>query len=125
MSQKNRIAIELTIIGIVSLLITFLFKKSICVFINIFGIPCPACGLTRASLKIIELNFREAFRLHPLFWSIPFLLLCRKKVILYGVGILFIIVWVIRMYFYFPNVEPFIFNQKALYPMILKKMRNF
>ncbi|MGL5702740.1 MAG: DUF2752 domain-containing protein [Cetobacterium sp.] len=57
-------------------------------FINIFGIPCPTCGITRAFISLINFNFKEAFRFHPLFW-------------------------IIRMYLYFPNIEPMIFNKNS------------
>ncbi len=40
----------------------------------ITGIPCPACGMTRAWLSVIQLNFHEAISYHPLFWMGPPLL---------------------------------------------------
>lgn len=48
------------------------------------GIPCPGCGLSRAYLALLELDFAGAFRYHPLFWAVPLLFgLClwygRKK----------------------------------------------
>lgn len=41
------------------------------------GIPCPACGLTRASLSFIKGDIAIAFAYHPLFplaWALPVLL---------------------------------------------------
>ena len=35
---------------------------------KIFGIDCPGCGLTRACLSALRLDFRTAFEYHPLFW---------------------------------------------------------
>jgi hypothetical protein len=124
MYQKNKLEIELIIIGFISVIITFLFKRSICIFINIFGIPCPSCGMTRAYLSLVHLNYKEAFKFHPLFWCVPILIFYRKRFVFYTIGILFIIVWLIRIYLYFPTTEPFKINEKALYIMILKKMRN-
>lgn len=36
-----------------------------------FGIPCPGCGMARAWLAALRLDFAQAFRLHPMFWSVP------------------------------------------------------
>ena len=33
----------------------------------IFGIPCPGCGMTRAYLALLRLDFAAAFEYHPLF----------------------------------------------------------
>lgn len=37
------------------------------------GIPCPGCGLSRAYIALLHLNFREAFSYHPMFWAVPVL----------------------------------------------------
>lgn len=34
--------------------------------------PCPACGITRAWVQALKLNFKEAINYHPLFWFVPF-----------------------------------------------------
>lgn len=36
-------------------------------------IPCPGCGMTRAFIHLLQLDFAGAFRLHPMFWSVPIL----------------------------------------------------
>lgn len=41
-------------------------QVSICPFANVTGHPCPGCGLTRAMLALLSLDFGEALRLHPL-----------------------------------------------------------
>ncbi len=43
-----------------------------CIIKNITGIPCPGCGMGRASLAILKGNFTEAFQYNIL--SIPFTL---------------------------------------------------
>lgn len=45
---------------LVILIINFLNIR-VCVFYNIFGIPCPACGMTRAFNRIFMLKFKESF----------------------------------------------------------------
>lgn len=48
-----------------------------CVFRRITGIPCPGCGMTRAHLAALRLDFRGAFYYHPL-WFLPVpLILCQ------------------------------------------------
>ena len=39
------------------------------------GISCPGCGITRAWLAALTIDFPKAFSLHPLFWMVPFLVL--------------------------------------------------
>ena len=46
-----------------------------CLFRSITGIPCICCGMSRAWLAALQLNLADAFRHHPMFWSIPILLL--------------------------------------------------
>lgn len=42
-----------------------------CVFRLMTGIPCPGCGMTRAWLAALRLDFAAAFAYHPLFWVVP------------------------------------------------------
>ena len=44
-----------------------------CLFRAVTRIPCPGCGMTRAWLAALRLDFPAAFRWHPMFWSIPLL----------------------------------------------------
>ncbi|WP_297213696.1 DUF2752 domain-containing protein [uncultured Flavonifractor sp.] len=44
-----------------------------CLFTVWLGIPCPGCGMRRAVLAALSLDFGAAFRLHPMFWSLPVL----------------------------------------------------
>ena len=46
-----------------------------CLFRYWTGIPCPGCGLSRAWLSALRLDLSAAFRYHPMFWSIPVLIL--------------------------------------------------
>lgn len=43
-----------------------------CVFIRFLGFPCPGCGMTRAVVAALHLDFQSAFTYHPMFWSMPF-----------------------------------------------------
>lgn len=42
-----------------------------CIFRLMTGIPCPGCGMTRAWLAALRLDFVVAFAYHPLFWVVP------------------------------------------------------
>ncbi len=46
-----------------------------CLFRTVTGIPCIGCGLSRAWLAALRLDFAAAFQYHPMFWSIPILAL--------------------------------------------------
>ncbi|MBQ9965171.1 MAG: DUF2752 domain-containing protein [Clostridia bacterium] len=44
-----------------------------CIFLSITGVHCIGCGMTRALLNAIKLDFAAAFSHHIMFFSIPFL----------------------------------------------------
>ena len=35
--------------------------------------PCPGCGMTRAWLYVLRLDFYGALKMHAMFWSVPLL----------------------------------------------------
>ena len=41
-----------------------------CVFKTLFGIKCPGCGLTRAFIWLLELNFSKAFESNKLIFIV-------------------------------------------------------
>lgn len=47
-----------------------------CIFLKITGIECLGCGMTRAWIEVLHLNFIGAFSTHMMFWSVPVLYLC-------------------------------------------------
>lgn len=124
--SKNRELIVVILIGaVISFIAVIFLNKSICLFINIFGLPCPACGMTRAYISLVHLDIKKAFYYHPLFWSVPLILLeYKNKKLIYILGIIFIIVWVIRMYLYFPDKEPMKFNDRAIYVRVFTTIKN-
>jgi len=40
----------------------------LCPLASTFGIPCPGCGLTRATLALLRGDIHAALRFHPLVW---------------------------------------------------------
>lgn len=85
-----------------------------CPFKLLLGIDCPGCGLTRAALALLRLDFAAAFRFNPcIYLLIPvtlyFLLrgLISKKVrnckkldeaVLIGTSAVMITVWLVRLW---------------------------
>lgn len=46
-----------------------------CPILRITGLPCPGCGMTRAWLSVLRLDFAAAFSYNPMFWAVPVLCL--------------------------------------------------
>ncbi len=65
----------LAIAAAVILLLNLAFG-TVCPFRILFGTPCPGCGMTRALLLLLRLDFRGALSMHPLspFFFVLFLL---------------------------------------------------
>lgn len=42
-----------------------------CPIRHLTGIPCPGCGMGRAWLAALRLDFGQAFAYHPMFWAVP------------------------------------------------------
>lgn len=124
--MKNReIIVIITIIGLVSILKVYFFGGSICLIYNTIGIPCLTCGMTRAYISILKLNFKEAFYYHPLFFMVPLIFIEKiRKKYMFLIFIVFLIVWIIRMYLYFPNTEPMKYNKFIFNEIIYNKIRR-
>jgi hypothetical protein len=45
-----------------------------CLFRTVTHIPCPGCGMTHAFLAAFRLDFADAFRWHPLFPLVMFMI---------------------------------------------------
>ncbi|MBL4932806.1 DUF2752 domain-containing protein [Clostridium paridis] len=107
--MKNLKINELIKIGLpVTLLYAILRVVGIgCPIKFLTGISCAGCGMTRAWIRVIHLDFKGAFYYHPLFFLPPIYLLLflfrdkiSKKifVILIAIGVaLFITVYVFRL----------------------------
>lgn len=87
-----------------------------CPIYRIFGVPCAACGITRAYRLFFTGHFKEAFLMHPLF-LLPLIFLFRKfrrKWIVFSVMGIFLAVYIIRFLLLFPDVPPFTYNSDCL-----------
>lgn len=66
MNRPFRIALLALLLGAFALAVHSDFP--LCPLASSFGIPCPGCGLTRATLALLHGDVRAALRLHPLVW---------------------------------------------------------
>lgn len=102
-----------------------------CPFEIIFGIPCPACGITRAWICALKLDFSNAFYYHPLFLLIiPIMIVLIYKDykyidIFYKSNIFWLLLivtvvltYILRMIFQFPN-EILKINENSLLQIII------
>lgn len=132
---KNKKTRYFLIVFFVLLFFIYLFSGHYrCMTKAITGIPCPGCGMTRAWLALIKGNITEAFFYHPLFWIPPvilLLLLVQKRMkwtipkwIWIAVLLIYLLVYVIRMYLYFPHSEPMNMDTHALLPGIYHQLKS-
>ncbi len=97
------------------ILIGYAFLFGGCAIRSLLGVPCPSCGMTRAAVSLLELNFAHAFHYHPLvFWIVPLGIFISVRYIAYGVLptsrgyvpayavtlVLFTAVWLVRLFFF-------------------------
>ena len=111
----------------------FAVTGGICPVRGMFGIPCPACGSTRAMLLFVKGDFIGCMRMNP---AAPFLFLCLVNEIRIGyfkrgnkkVAAVFLIitvvvslaVYIIRMRLYFPYREPYVFESRSFLFRLLR-----
>ena len=93
--------------------IAFLYLTGIgCPVRFVTGLSCPGCGLSRAWAELFRGNIRAAFAYHPLFWSIPLILIVLapftelspkfRNIFSTIMAGLFIIVYVVRIVYHDP-----------------------
>lgn len=103
---KSKTIGSLVYLGVVALLYT---SGISCLYQHLFGVCCPGCGMTRALLAALRLDFKTAFSYHPMFWSVPLLYLyfwldngifLRRSwntILLCGIGVGFLINWIVNL----------------------------
>lgn len=114
---------KFSLLGLLLLVVDSLSQWSICIFYNYTGIPCPTCGLTRSFASLVKFDFGQAWQYHPLFVIVilfPYIYVQKSNKLLVITLALFIIVWLIRLYLFFPNLPPMVVNESAVLYKLLK-----
>lgn len=116
------------------LLLLNTFFGNVCVSKLLLGIPCAACGMSRAFMSLLSFDFKRAFLWHPLF----LLVIIDAAVFIYAnyfnkkanrlftvVSIAFLViafaVYIIRMYCMFPGTAPMDFEEHNLISYIFSQ----
>ena len=75
MKQKRlKTALVIAVAALTSLIweaMLILYNGKGCLFKKLIGIPCPACGMTRAYTAIFKGDFAAAFYYNPAWWTVP------------------------------------------------------
>ena len=125
-----KIVLIFAAVGFISIAVSNVIGRSVCLIWEVVGVPCPSCGTTRAVRAFFSGNIKESFRYHP-FWLwvavIPVLQLIKKtpKKVYIFLAFLYVGLWVWRMVIYFPHTSPMTFNSSALVPSIIKLLQAF
>lgn len=115
------------IVFLVYYLLIRLTKSTFCPMLGLTGFPCAGCGLTRAFLYMAKGQFARAAYINPMaFPIIAFLLYCGYfryvrgtairgfKVLLALLVICMLVFYVVRMYLYFPDRIPYVYNRNNI-----------
>lgn len=72
MKKPSHIALKLAVLALCALVLVLWVSLSLpCPIRHLTGLPCPGCGMSRAWLAALRLDFAQAFRCHPMFWAVP------------------------------------------------------
>ncbi len=121
------------VLSIMAMIILDNIFGTVCFSKILFGVPCPACGITRAAKLMLTFRFRESFQMHPLLLLIVlegiFCLIIKKILKKYRFFInfsviicivIFVSFYIYRMQLYFPEVEPLIYKEDNYLHKILR-----
>ena len=70
MTKSNKILINSFLVGTIFAFIIIKYVNISCLSQQLFHIPCPGCGLTRAFRSLLSLNFIDAFKYNFLVYPI-------------------------------------------------------
>jgi len=112
--------------GLYFIIATLLFGHVSPVMIFL-GLPCPACGLTRAGMLLLTGRFADSFRMHPLFVpTFAFIVWAAVEKVfrphrlkrLQNPALVLLVsafgVYIFRMVHMFPHYPPMVVNRDAI-----------
>lgn len=95
---------------------------TVCMSKILIGVPCPACGMTRAALLLLLGKFKEAYEMHPLVYllvvEVIFCIIIKKQLkknsIFINISVIIVLVifvsfYIYRMFMYYPDLEPMVY----------------
>lgn len=104
---------------------------TVCLLYAVTGLPCPACGSTRAAIWLLRGDLISSLWFHPLAVLLPILGILWLRIrwfsastprwwnrLLFVVLALYIAVYAARMILLFPHTEPMVWNPDALLPRV-------
>ena len=107
-----------------AVIVNLLFH-AFCPLVIFCGFPCPGCGISRATVCFLTGRWKMAWQLNPVIFPIvlfaAYFCLCRyllgRKVKGAKTGIavilvLLFVVYCLRMYFYFPDRIPYVYEEE-------------
>jgi hypothetical protein len=62
-------------IGVLIYVLLLRLFDSTCIILSLFGFICPGCGMTRALISVLKLDFAAALSYHPLVFLMPLVIL--------------------------------------------------
>ncbi len=77
MLRNRKIKTKLLITAAIAVYAVILYISPVaCPILDLFGVHCLGCGMSRAIICALQFDFSAAFSYHLMFWSLPVLYLC-------------------------------------------------
>ncbi len=121
------------VIIVIAYFVTHLVFHEFCPSVIIAGVPCPGCGMTRASMRLFTLDFKGAYNYNACIYLVAlfaiYFVICRYFLgikVKWAKQLIAIIVGVMIIYFIFRMATMFELHPKKPYsryghPIIYKK----
>ncbi len=119
-----------------ALLVNLVFH-AFCPVVIFCGFPCPGCGITRAAVCLITGRWQRAWQLNPAVFLLAvtavYFAICRYllgkravalKWLIAAVFVLLAVIYIVRMYLYFPDRVPYVYTEDNILARILPFYRQ-